>query len=80
MRQQINGQLNNKRTSSAWAKRFNLKFITYSGFGSMDFFNSVLIELEDFTARASICEVERPQITSRREASKLKKTLNWNLQ
>ena len=80
VRQQINEQLNNKKTGAAWAKQFNINFITKSGFPSEKYFDSVLINLEDFTTLASTCEVKKPEITTRRDANKLKKTLNWNLQ
>ncbi len=76
---QINGKLSNKKTSKNWSKSLNLKFINIAGFPSSDFFDKVAVSVEDFLAMAAQCEVEKPQITSRREASKLKKTLDWNL-
>lgn len=80
IRQQINGQLNNKRTAAAWAKNFNIHFLDKKGFPSDKYYDSILISLEDFTTLAANCEVKKPEITTRRDANKLKKTLNWNLQ
>ncbi len=71
-------KLNNKLTSRAWAEKFNIRFIDYAGFPSSDYFNSVLISFEDFTTRASICSVQKPEGTTRRDAEKFKKQLNPN--
>ena len=71
----MNRELNNKLTSRAWANKFNIKFLDFSGFPSISYFNSVLISFEDFTSMASICSVEKPTVTTRRDAEKFKKSI-----
>ena len=69
-----------KLTGKSWAHKFNIKFIDLKGFPSPEYFNKVATNIEDFTGFAALCEVEKPEIVTRRDANKLKKTLNWNLQ
>ncbi len=71
----LDGEL--KLTSKSWANKFSIKFLDYEGFESMDYFNKIPINLEDFASRAACSTVEKPVNNSRRDANKLKKTLNY---
>ncbi len=71
----LDGEL--RLTSKSWANKLSIKFLDYDGFESMDYFNNVLVKLEDFATRAACSTVEKPSNNSRRDANKLKKTLNY---
>lgn len=68
-----NNKLSPKKTSYGWSKLYKINFIDIRGFDNEDFFNKVYISADDFLNRAALCEVEKPNHISRREASKLKK-------
>lgn len=72
---QLNVQLNSKKTGYSWTKLYGIKFTDLSGFDSERAYNEVHITSEDFLNRAACCSIEKPLNPSRREASLLKRKI-----
>mgnify|MGYP001601224707 CR=1 FL=1 len=69
-----------KKTSNFWAEELGIKVLNFSaGFNSSEEFLDKFITKEDFLTRISNCEIQRPEIQSRRQAYQLKKKLVKNL-
>jgi hypothetical protein len=63
-----------KKTAYSWSKIYGIKFTNIEpGFSSENFFNKVYITALDFLEKASLCEVEKQEGASRRDANRLKR-------